>query len=95
MTDSVEGNRPAAPPLAEDQSMNRRVRSNEAMDSPRSFGIIVPAGLMWCGVSALNQEESEMNATPVLCVVAVDLAKSVFQLAVADAMHQARPIGCY
>jgi transposase len=39
---------------------------------------------MWCGVSALNQKESEMNATAALPVVGVDLAKSVFQLAVAD-----------
>jgi transposase len=54
------------------------------MDSPRLFGIIVPAGLIWRGVSALNQEESEMNATAALPIVGVDLAKSVFQLAVAD-----------
>src|SRR2546422_739049 len=39
---------------------------------------------MWCGVSALNQEESDMNATAALPVVGVDLAKSVFQLAIAD-----------
>jgi hypothetical protein len=32
------------------------------------------------GVSATNRKESEMNAT----TVAVDLAKSVFELAVAD-----------
>jgi transposase len=50
------------------------------MDSPRSFGIIVPAGVMWCECQR-NQEESEMNAT----TVAVDLAKNVFQLAYADA----------
>ena len=55
------------------------------MDSPRLLGIIVPAGLMWCGVSALNRGESEMNATAALPVVGVDLAKTVFQLAVADA----------
>jgi transposase len=55
------------------------------MDSPRLFvGIIVPAGLMWCGVSARNQGESDMNATAALPVVGLDLAKSVFQLAVAD-----------
>jgi len=55
------------------------------MDSPQLFvGIIVPAGLMWCGVSALNRGESDMNATAGLPVVGVDLAKSVFQLAVAD-----------
>ena len=54
------------------------------MDSPRFLGIIVPAGLIWCGVSALNQEESDMNATAALPVVGVDLAKSIFQLAVAD-----------
>ena len=54
------------------------------MDSPQLFGIIVPAGLMWCGVSALNRGESKMNATAALPVVGVDLAKSVFQLAVAD-----------
>src|SRR5438105_7439652 len=36
---------------------------------------------MWCGVSeTLEQEESEMNAT----TVAVDLAKNVFELAIAD-----------
>ena len=50
------------------------------MDSPRSFGIIVPAGVMWCECQR-NQEESEMNAT----TVAVDLAKNLFQLAYADA----------
>src|SRR5713101_3845403 len=43
-----------------------------------------PAGLMWCGVSAINQEESKMNTTAASPVVGVDLAKSVFQLAVAD-----------
>jgi transposase len=50
------------------------------MDSPQSFGIIVPAGVMWCECQR-NQEESAMNAT----TVAVDLAKNVFQLAYADA----------
>jgi hypothetical protein len=50
------------------------------MDSPRSFGIIVPAGVMWCECQR-NQEESEMNPT----TVAVDLAKNLFQLAYADA----------
>jgi transposase len=39
---------------------------------------------MWCGVSALNQNESDMNATAALPIVGVDLGKSVFQLAVAD-----------
>jgi transposase len=39
---------------------------------------------MWCGVSAINQKESDMNATAALPIVGVDLAKSVFQLAVAD-----------
>jgi transposase len=43
---------------------------------------------MWCGVSALNQRESDMNATTAspkpATVVGVDLAKSVFQLAVAN-----------
>src|SRR3954468_14846802 len=43
---------------------------------------------MWCGVSALNQGESDMNATTAsrkdASVVGVDLAKSVFQLAVAN-----------
>jgi transposase len=38
---------------------------------------------MWCGVSALNPKESK-NATAALPIVGVDLAKSVFQLAVAD-----------
>ena len=65
------------------------------MDSPRRFlGIIVPAGLMWCGVSAINREGSEMNATTAAgidaTVVGVDLAKSVFQLAVADAHWKVR-----
>jgi nicotinate-nucleotide pyrophosphorylase len=65
------------------------------MDSPRLFlGIIVPAGLMWCGVSAINQGEPEMNATTVskadAAVIGVDLAKSVFQLAVADASWTVR-----
>jgi transposase len=50
------------------------------MDSSRSIGIIVPAGVMWCECQR-NQEESDMNAT----TVAVDLAKNVYQLAVADA----------
>ena len=55
------------------------------MDSPQLFvGIIVPAGLIWRGVSALNRKESKMNATAALPIVGVDLAKSVFQLAVAD-----------
>jgi transposase len=55
------------------------------MDSSRLFfGIIVPAGLMWCGVSALNQKESDMNINAASLSVAVDLSKSVFQLAVAD-----------
>src|SRR5712691_3367830 len=39
---------------------------------------------MWCGVSAINQKESKMNTTAASPVVGVDLAKSVFQLAVAD-----------
>src|SRR6202158_5575764 len=39
---------------------------------------------MWCGVSAVNQKESDMNATAALPVVGVDLAKSVFQLAIAN-----------
>jgi transposase len=39
---------------------------------------------MWCGVSALNQKESDMNFTAALPVVGIDLAKSVFQLAIAD-----------
>src|SRR3990172_375552 len=59
------------------------------MDPPRLFlGIIVPAGLMWCGVSALNQGESDMNATAGLPIVGVDLAKIVFQLAVANGAWQ-------
>jgi transposase len=36
-------------------------------------------------VSAINQKESDMNATAALPVVGVDLAKSVFQLVVGDA----------
>jgi hypothetical protein len=39
---------------------------------------------MWRRVSALSQKESDTNATAALPVVEVDLAKSVFQLAVAD-----------
>jgi hypothetical protein len=39
---------------------------------------------MWCGVSAINQKESDTNATLALPVAGVDLAKSVFQLAVVD-----------
>ncbi|MEO6564692.1 MAG: hypothetical protein ABIO63_01545 [Casimicrobiaceae bacterium] len=62
------------------------------MDSPWSFGIIVPAGLMWCGVSALNQRESDMNATTasakVATVVGVDLARSVFQRVVVNGTWQ-------
>jgi transposase len=51
------------------------------MDSSRFvFGIIVPAGVMWCGGQRNNRKESEMDAT----TVAVDLAKNVFELAVAD-----------
>ena len=65
------------------------------MDSPRLFlGIIVPVGLMWCGVSAINQGELKMNATtatkPDAIVVGVDLAKSVFHVAVADAAWAVR-----
>jgi len=44
------------------------------------FGIIVPAGLTLRVSAQTNQEESDMNAT----TVAVDLAKNVFELAVAD-----------
>ena len=36
---------------------------------------------MWCGVSAINQMQSDMNATAALPVVGVDLAKSVLQVA--------------
>jgi transposase len=55
------------------------------MDSSRFFlGIIVPAGLIWRGVSASTQEESEMNATALSPKVGVDLSKHVFELAVAD-----------
>jgi transposase len=42
---------------------------------------------MWCGVSARNQKESDMNATTApakSAIVGVDLAKTVFQMAVAD-----------
>jgi transposase len=39
---------------------------------------------MWRGVSAINQKESNMNATAAWPIVGVDLAKSVFQLGVAD-----------
>jgi transposase len=50
------------------------------MDSSRSLcGIMVPAESLG-GVSINEQKESEMNAT----TVAVDLAKNVFQLAIAD-----------
>jgi hypothetical protein len=61
-----------------------RIGTSDGMDSPRSFGIIVPAGVMWCECQR-NQEESEMNAT----TVAVDLAKNLFQLAYADASLEA------
>lgn len=45
------------------------------------YGIIVPAGLMWCGVSAQTfQKESAMNRT----AVAVALANNVYPLALAD-----------
>ena len=51
------------------------------MDACRSLcGIMVPSRVMWCSVSVTAQEASEMNAT----TVAVDLAKNVFQLAIAD-----------
>jgi hypothetical protein len=54
------------------------------MDSSRFFfGIIVPAGLIWRGVSASIQEESEMNATALSPGVGVDNSKNVFELAVA------------
>jgi hypothetical protein len=49
------------------------------MDSSRSLGIMVPARV-YGGLEHNEREESEMNAT----TVAVDLAKSVFELAVAD-----------
>ena len=39
---------------------------------------------MGSGVSAIDQKETDMNATAALPTVGVDLAKSVFQLAVAD-----------
>jgi hypothetical protein len=39
---------------------------------------------MWCGVSAINPKESDMNATAALPVAGIDLSKTVFQLAVAD-----------
>jgi transposase len=61
------------------------------MDSSRFFiGIIVPAGLIWRGVSASTQEESEMNATALSPVVGVDLSKNVFELAVADDQWRVR-----
>jgi len=51
------------------------------MDSSRSFcGIIVPCSSLWWAGAKPEQEESDMNAT----TVAVDLAKNVFALAVAD-----------
>jgi hypothetical protein len=55
------------------------VGTSDGIDSPRSLGIIVPAGVMWCECQR-NQGESDMNAT----TVAVNLAKNVFQLAYAD-----------
>ncbi len=48
------------------------------MDSSRSFGIMVPSWVI--GWRQHKREESDMNPT----TVAVDLAKSVFQVAVAD-----------
>jgi len=50
------------------------------MDSSRSFGIMVPARV-YGGLEHNERKQSGMNAT----TVAVDLAKNVFELAVADA----------
>ncbi len=63
-----------------------RLACNDGMDSPRRcLGIIVPAGLMWCGCQRnFAEREPEMNATAAFPVVGVDLSKSVFELAVAD-----------
>lgn len=71
------------------------------MDSPAFFGINVPAGFMWCGVTA--QREGVRDAcycakascpSPVDSregtIVGVDLAKDVYQLAVADRTWQVR-----
>ncbi len=41
---------------------------------------------MWCGVLAISQKESDVDATAALPIVGVDLSKSVFQLAVADGL---------
>lgn len=56
------------------------VRLSDGMDSPvilRDIGALVFIGV---GIRSSKRKESDMNAT----TVAVDLAKSVFQLAVAD-----------
>ena len=69
------------------------------MDSPAFFGINVPAGFIWCGVRR-NVKESEMNAAAQkrvaqtlvdsreAMIIGVDLAKDVYQLAVADQTWQ-------
>jgi transposase len=68
---SIEEWRPRWPPLW--------VHSTDGMDSPRFLRHI--GALVFLGVEIrFKQKESDMNAT----TVAVDLAKSVFQLAVAD-----------
>jgi hypothetical protein len=59
---------------------------SDGMDSPRlCLGSIVPADLMWCGVSAqLYQGELEMNAAATAVLAGRDLREHVFKLAVAD-----------
>jgi hypothetical protein len=55
------------------------------MDSSRSlFGIIVPSWSMGLFRLSTSKEESEMNLT----TIAVDLAKDVFDVAVADRRYQ-------
>lgn len=54
------------------------------MDSPRFLGDIVVLVFIGVGIRSSKRKEPEMNAT----TVAVDLAKSVFQLAVADEQWQ-------
>src|SRR3972149_1252492 len=62
------------------------VRSTDGMDSPRSCLSASLCQLASCGVGCQHSTrgESDMNATAALPVVGIDVAKSVFQLAVAD-----------
>ena len=50
------------------------------MDSPRFFAQKLRPGFHWRGDQVIKQKESDMNASTAV----VDLAKSVFELAVSD-----------